>query len=65
MSPTAALRARLIVFFTIGIAAVLAVALWVVNLPQLVGSAGTRFASNLSMPQACIRRRMSPIGDSK
>ncbi|MGX6510655.1 MCE family protein [Rhodococcus sp. SJ-2] len=37
MSPTAALRARLIVFFTIGIAAVLAVALWVVNLPQLVG----------------------------
>jgi phospholipid/cholesterol/gamma-HCH transport system substrate-binding protein len=37
MSPTAALRARLIVFFTIGIAAVLAVALWVVNLPQLLG----------------------------
>ncbi len=37
MNPTAALRARLIVFFTIGIAAVLAVALWVVNLPQLLG----------------------------
>ncbi|MEE2058899.1 MlaD family protein [Rhodococcus artemisiae] len=37
MSPTAALRTRLIVFFTIGIAAVLAVAVWVVNLPQLLG----------------------------
>ncbi|TCN43876.1 phospholipid/cholesterol/gamma-HCH transport system substrate-binding protein [Rhodococcus sp. SMB37] len=37
MSPTAALRTRLTVFFTIGIAAVLAVALWVVHLPQLLG----------------------------
>lgn len=37
MSPAAALRTRLAVFFTIGIAAVLVVALSIVHVPQLLG----------------------------
>ncbi|MFD6883295.1 MULTISPECIES: MCE family protein [unclassified Rhodococcus (in: high G+C Gram-positive bacteria)] len=37
MSPTAALRTRLLAFFAIGLAAVLVVALWVVEVPRLVG----------------------------
>lgn len=37
MSPAARLRARLIVFFAIGVAAVLVVALWVVDVPRLLG----------------------------
>lgn len=65
MNPTAALRARLIVFFTIGIAAVLAVALWVVNLPQLLGVGRYEVRVELVDAAGCIRRRMSPIGDSR
>ncbi|WP_241385529.1 MCE family protein [Rhodococcus sp. CH91] len=37
MSPAAALRRRLLVFFTVGLAAVLIVALFFVNLPALAG----------------------------